>query len=225
MTMMCSSVLRGMRAFHHHIHHPPSPIVQHTPISGVTLSKRFLKVPRDVLLYTNKENAQRSRLMAVCGVGQLIAVSCMCVTAYDTFPAFFGWIPTDKVSHTPIEKDRLPLASESFRWKYTIFCFLASSCVAAVLLRYSLRTVHSVKLLKQTSSVELQTVKVFGGFRNLVAPVAGVSAKHMRADTPGTHMQMKVKGKLFRFMLDKSEGVFHNAALFDRTVGQTRDLT
>ena len=77
--------------------------------------------------------------------------------------------------------------------------------------------------MKGGQSIKMITYNVFGTKRSLEVPLKNVNCKRYRT-APGTFVALKLKGRLFYFIMDKRDGIFHNEKLFDHVVGLQRDL-
>jgi len=177
-------------------------------------------VSKDVLIFTY-ENSQLFRWMTIFGIVQCLFwanLAYFCYSSLSGLQEVFArseqqqrsgwWTTVIQVQHK--YKDRIAVA-----------CLAMGYVVLAFTVIYPLRTVARLTLLKGGKVVRLSTYTHFGQIRDYLVPLKDISCRHSRA-ARGPQVSMKLRGRWFYYMLDKREGVFHNAKLFDYVVGLNR---
>ncbi|XP_041099271.1 transmembrane protein 223 [Polyodon spathula] len=116
----------------------------------------------------------------------------------------------------------LNLGSSKWRYGFTVSCLTVGSLVLVAGSVFARRSVSRVLLHRGGQEVTFTTYYPFGGTSSFSAPLRHVSCVAHRAEAPSM-IPVRVKGHAFYFLLDK-QGRFHNARLFDVTVGAYRKL-
>jgi len=176
------------------------------------------KVPKDVLIFTY-ENSRLFRWMTIFGVVQFLFwanLAYFCHSSLGGLQEVLSkgeqrggwWTSVIQVQHQ--YNDRIAVACLAMGYIVMSFTFI-----------YPLRTVARLTLLKGGQTVRLSTYTHFGQVRDYLVPLKDISCRHSRA-ARGPQVSMKLRGRWFYYMLDKREGVFHNAKLFDYVVGLNR---
>jgi hypothetical protein len=108
-----------------------------------------------------------------------------------------------------------------YRDRIAVACIAMGYVVLAFTAIYPLRTITKLVLLKGGQVVRLSTYNHFGRVKDYLVPLKDISCKQSRM-SKGAQVSMKIRGRWFYYMMDKREGVFHDAKLFDFVIGLNR---
>lgn len=88
---------------------------------------------------------------------------------------------------------------------------------------FTFRSIRLLVLRKDQKTVTIVTYGAFGRNHNLEVPLNHISAQESRS-TAKNFLPLKIKNRIFYYILDMSGGEFRNTRLFDSVVGLQRNL-
>jgi hypothetical protein len=110
-----------------------------------------------------------------------------------------------------------------YRNRIAIGCFGLGFLVMMFTLIYPVRTVTNLTLLKGGNQLRIMTYGHFGQSHQFTVPLDSVSCSKSR-QASDVQISMKIRGRLFYYLLDTREGKFVEPLLFDQVVGLNRSV-